>query len=412
MRQPLFAVLLLISRCVSAQEAPSAEERIKSLEERLAKIESAPAKVSQSAFNPSIGMAVDGVFRDYNDRGLFSLRAAELNLEAAIDPFAKGWAVITASNQGVVLEEAAAQTTKLPYSLQLTAGRSFMPFGRLSQWHDHELPMVDRPNSINSFVGGEAQADGVLVRWLAPTPFFLEAMAGTMNKLGTDNNRVDNSSIQPLDRWTHLGRLHANFDLTDDVGMDLGASVAWTPKSAVVPAGAAPYTAGDTADSFRTLSGADLTVRYQPASGGLYKGLIWGTEILQNDERGFDPLTLTPQGRVHSYAGYTNIESKVGRQLRLGAFADLTQLPSMPESRRFVTKSFAAYAGWEFTEFNRLRIEYERVVGTFGNRLTGLPGTDFGENDLQAFRPGHIIMLQWTTVLGYHVHGFRGRWGT
>ena len=48
-----------------------------------------------------------------------------------------------------------------------------------------------------------------------------------------------------------------------------------------------------------------------------------------------------------------------------------------------------------------MRVEYERVTGTFGGTLTGLPGTDFGANELRAFRPGHVVMLQWTTVLGY-----------
>jgi hypothetical protein len=96
----------------------------------------------------------------------------------------------------------------------------------------------------------------------------------------------------------------------------------------------------------------------------------------------------------------------------VGGFADVTGIPGMPVSAKYFTKSFAGYASWEFTEFNRLRVQYERVVGTFGGTLTGLPGTDFGANDLRAFRPGHIVMLQWTTVLGYHVHGFRGRWGT
>lgn len=419
MRLILICTLLLGPVFAAAQdaEAPaetkqSQDERIKALEDRLNKIEGAPAHVSQSAFNPSIGMAIDAIVRDFNDSPNFSLRAAELNLEASIDPFLKGWAVITASNQGINMEEAAFQTTKLPASLQVTAGRFFAPFGRFSQWHDHELPMVDRPTSINTYVGGEAQADGVQLRYLVPTPFFLEAMAVTSNKLGTDNNRVDNLTAQPLDRWTHLGRLHASVDLSDNVGADLGTSLAWTPKSAAIPAGGAPYAAGNERDSWRTLSGVDLTLRYQPSSGGLYKGIIWGTEVMQNNERAFDVYTFAPQGRAHTYAGYTNIEGKLGRQLRVGSFVDVTQLPSMQESRRFLSKSYAGYVTWEFSEFDRLRLEYERVTSTYGGTLGGLPGTDFGANDLLSMHPGHIIMLQWTVVLGYHVHGFRGRWGT
>lgn len=417
MRGLLLTIFLLTPVFCAAEEAPPpsappAEDRIKALEDRLNALEGAPQKVSRSAFNPSIGMAIDAVVRDFNDRGNFSLRAAELNLEAPIDPFLKGWAVITGSDGGLDLEEAAMETTKLPAGLQLTGGRFFAPFGRFSQWHDHELPMVDRPNSINAYVGGESKADGVQLRWLVPTPFFLEAMAASSNKLGSNNNRADNTTARAFDQWTHLGRLHANTDLTDDIGMDLGASLAWTPKSAIVPTGSTPYGVSDLADSWRTLSGVDLTLRYQPSAGGLYKGIIWGTEVLQNNERGFNPLTLQPAGRAHSYAGYTNVEIKLGRSTRAGGLVDVTGIPGVPANRNWYTKSFAAYASYEFTEFNRLRVEYERVLGTFGATLTGLPGTSFGANDLMSLRPGHVVMIQWTTVLGYHVHGFRGRWGT
>jgi hypothetical protein len=422
MRQILALTLLLAPLRAFAQQTPpaadsstpapaSAEDRIKALEDRLSKIEGAPAPVRINSFNPSIGMAIDAIVREYKGSANFSLRAAELNLEAPIDPFLKGWAVITGSNQGIDLEEAAMQTTKLPYSLQFTAGRFFAPFGRFSQWHDHELPMVDRPNSINAYVGGEGQADGVQLRYLVPTPFFLEAIAVTSNKLGTDNNRVSNTTLVPMSQWTHLGRLHASADLSDSISADLGASEAWTPASSYCIVGGVVTTTCRLADSWRTLSGADLTLRYQPSSGGLYHGVIWGTEVMQNDEQGFNPLTLTPTGRVHTYSGYTNIETKMGRSTRIGAFADLTALPDTAK-RDYFTRSVAGYASYEFSEFNRIRIEYEHVSNNFSGTLGGIPGTDYGLNDLIAFRPGDIVMVQWTTVLGYHVHGFRGRWGT
>src|SRR5437870_4562439 len=113
------ALLFLPAPQAAAQDAPSAEERIKSLEDRLAKIEGAPAKASISAFNPAMGMALDLFYRnsDREDKSNFVFRAAELNVEAPIDPFLKGWAIITGSNQGVDIEEATLETTSLPYNL-------------------------------------------------------------------------------------------------------------------------------------------------------------------------------------------------------------------------------------------------------------------------------------------------------
>lgn len=397
-------IFIVASLTAGGAAAQTDSDRLKALEDRVSQLEGAPAKSSISVFNPSIGMAIDAVVRDSNDHANFNLRAAELNIEAPIDPFLKGWAVITGHTGGIDLEEAAMQTTSLPYSLTFTGGRFFSPFGRFSQWHDHELPMVDRPNSINTYIGGEAQSDGVETDYLFPTPFYLGGSFVFMNKLGTDNNRTDNATFQSFDRWTSLARLHSYFDVTDSVGADLGASLAWTPKSDFCSFGTCAVN-----DSWRTLSGADVTVRYQPSAGGMYKGIMWGTEALQNDERGADPFTGAPLGRVHSYSGYSNLETKLGRIMRTGGYVDLTELPT---ASRYNSKTYAGYVTFEITEFNRLRVQYSRIENNFSGTLTMLPGTDFGSNDLVGLHRGNLVMVQWTTVLGHHVHGWRGRWGT
>ncbi|MDE2291430.1 MAG: hypothetical protein KGL53_05050 [Elusimicrobia bacterium] len=407
MRNEFLLLTLLSLPCAAAAQdsaaPPTLQDELHSLEQRVTKLEGAPAPVHINTFNPSVGMAIDAVARG-NDHAVFNLRAAELNLAAPIDPFLTGWAVITGNSGGIDVEEAAMQTTSLPHSLQLTGGRFFAPFGRLSQWHDHELPMVDRPNSIYTYVGGEAHADGLEFDWLLPTPFYLNATYVLSNNLGADNSRTDNSTPRPLDRWTHMFRLHTYADVTDDVGVDLGLTSAWTPKSTFAPAGSR-----GTGDSWRTLSGVDLTVRDMPSSGGMYHGVVWGTEVLQNDEQGWDPFTDASLGRVRSYSGYSNLETKVGRKVHVGGYVDMTELPSAP---RMNSKTAAGYVTYEFDEFNRLRFQYSRIMDNFGGTLTSLPGTDFTANDLAGLHRGNLFMVQWTTVLGYHVHGFRGRWGT
>jgi len=399
----------------TAPDAPpaSTQDRIAQLEARLDKLENAPANASISSFNPAVGMAIDAVVRDSNNRANFDFRAAELNLEAPVDPFLKAWAVITGSNQGVDVEEAAMSTTALPYNMTVRFGRVFAPVGRLSAWHDHELPMVDRPNSLNAYVGGEAHADGLELDYLFPTPFYLEGVLGGYNRIGADNNRVDILGQDSLSEWTYLGRLHTYNEITDSLGFDLGATEAWTPKSGrdltTDPSDAGTAVSVARNRSERELSGVDLTLRYQPAVGGLYKGFIWGTEVLQNDERTYDPTTGAVEGRSVAYAGYSNIETKLGRVVRVGGYADMTELPYQ---NRSVSRSYAGYLTFEITEFDRIRLQYTRVMNNFSGDLSSMPGTDFGYNDLTGMHPGSIIALQWTAVIGYHVHGFRGRWGS
>lgn len=402
-------LLLCLSCAVSAlaQAAPPADDRLSALEARVQKLESAPANASISSFNPAIGMAIDSIVADRNARAKFDFRAAELNVEAPVDPFLKAWAVITGSSGGVDVEEAAVQTTSLPYGLTVRAGRLFAPFGRLSMWHDHELPMVYRPNSLASYVGNEAHADGLDINYLLPTPFYLEGTVGVYNRLGADNTRTDIAAARPFDRWTYLGRLHAYGDLTDSIGYDVGASEAWTPKRDSVPTTAGTIVSPAN-DSWRALSGLDLTIRYQPSVGGLYHGTIWTTEVLQNDERLYAADTGAGLGRTRSYAGYSNVETKLGRVVRAGGFVDVTELPN---DSRSLSKTLAAYVTFEITEFDRVRLQYSHERNNFPGELSSLPGTDFGYNDLAGLHRGSTIAIQWTAIIGYHVHGFRGRWG-
>ena len=397
---PFLLTFALAAAPALAQEtapaaAPSAQEAqtlVQDLARRVEKLESAPAKAGLNSFNPAIGMAIDGAFRDSNDKAAFQFRAAELNVEAPVDPHLKAWAVITGSNGGVDVEEATLETTSLPYNLTVRGGRLFANFGRMAHFHDHELPVVDRPRSLDTYVGGEAQADGVETQWLVPAPFYLNATAGAYNKMGADNARQGNQGQRPLDQFTYLGRVNTYADLTDDQSVELGADSAWTPKRSVAdtagPGGAATGIV-TRSGAWRTLSGVDLTYRYQPAQGGLYKGVTWGTEVLRNDERRFDPVTNLPTGRVQAYAGYSYVEVKGGLRLRGGVMVDLTEDQDIAGK---LTSTYTGFLTYDVSEFQRLRLTYAEAI-------TNVAGTP----------RDRTLALQWTGVIGHHVHGFRDR---
>ena len=384
----LFLLLAALSLAVAAKaEEPVAEARIKSLEERLNKLESAPAKTSLSAFNPAIGVALDTAYSHVNGRSNFNFRAAELNLSAPVDPFVKAWAIIVGSRGGVTIEEGAMQTTALPYNLTVTGGRMFASFGRLAHFHNHELPVIDRPRSLDTLIGGETQADGMEISYLFPTPFYLTATGGVFNKIGGENSRVANADARTMDNFTYLGRLAAYTDLGDDHSVELGVSEAWTPKRFVTET-AAPNTQ-TRRNTWRSLAGVDLVYRWQPASGGGSRGVVWGTEVMQNNERRFDTATNLPTDRVRSYAGFSYIQVKVGPKWRPGVMVDLTE---DLDTAKTLTRTFTGFITYDVTEFQRLRMTFAR---TTDNRPVGLGNNTVG--------------LQWTGVLGKHVHGFRDR---
>jgi len=389
---PLLSLLLLPALASGQNEAPSdlqeTRQRLQNLEERLGKLEGAPAKASLSAFNPAMGLALDLAGMDKNDKAGFQFRAAELGIEAPIDPFLKGWAIFTGSNgnPSIDVEEAALETTCLP-NWTIRGGRLFASFGRLAHFHDHELPLTERPKSLDEFVGGETRADGVEASYLFPTDTYISAVFGMYDKMGASNNRVDPAGSRPLDEFTYLGRLSAYKDVGDDHSVELGVDSAWTPKRTVNADAAG--TIQTRANTWRTLNGLDFTYRYQPAQGGLYRGAVWGTEIMQNDERRVDDATLLPTDRVRAYSGFSYVWIKLGPHWRPGILADLTE---DLDHARALTKTFSAFLSYDATEFQRLRL-------VFSEALVNTPGAP----------RDHTVALQWTGILGRHVHGFRDR---
>lgn len=384
----LLAALLSLAPAARAEEpAPSAEARIKALEERLSKLEGAPAKTSLSAFNPAIGVALDTAYSHVNGRSNFNFRAAELNFSAPVDPFLKAWAIVVGSRGGVTIEEGAMQTTALPYNLTVTGGRMFASFGRLAHFHNHELPVIDRPRSLDTFIGGETQADGVEVSYLFPTPFYLTATGGVYNKIGGENARAANADARTMDNFTYLGRIATYADLGDDHSVELGLSEAWTPKRFVAETTVPGITTRK--NTWRSLAGLDLVYRWQPAANGLFKGAVWGTEVMQNNERRFDTATNLPTDRVRSYAGFSYLQAKIGTHWRPGVMVDLTE---DLDTAKTLTRTFTGFLTYDVTEFQRLRLTFAR---TTDNRPTG--------------RGNNTVGLQWTGVLGKHAHGFRDR---
>lgn len=389
-----FLLFSLLPFAVFAQEAiPAAGEanRLSAIEERLNRLEGKPAKTSLSALNPSIGMSLDLVHRTIDSKARFDFRSAELNIGAPMDPFAKGWVIINAGTDAVALEEAALKTTALPWNLTVTGGRFFASFGRLAHVHNHELPVIDRPTSLDRFIGGESQSDGLEVSYLFPTPFYLNAVVGTYNKLGGGNDRRTNATRTALDRFTYLGRLSTYADLGNNHSLEFGLHSAWTPKREMVEDVATtgfPHGRAMTRKTWRTLSGSDLTYRYHPVSGGLYREIVWSAEVMLNNEQRFDDNRV-PTGRVKASGGFTYVMVKLGRHWRPGLALDLAEDLNNPKR---VTRTYSAMMTYDVTEYQRLRLQFSRAAS---NRHTTLPN--------------NIVALQWSGVLGYHVHGFRDR---
>ena len=416
------------------------EQRIKQLELKVDSALAGTRKVFPSMQNPAIGLVIDtsAGYKSHgqgfnpgdgtgtrdagapfnNDRPAgadFNLRAAEILISADVDPFTRAYAVFSAAADSTsndeatfTAEEAAIVTTRLSYNLTLKGGRFFADFGTLSHRHDHDLPFVDRPASLNAFVGGEGQTNGVEVSWLAPTSTFLRVSAAVGNKFGADfgsaPNNVTNITSRPIKGLTYIGHLQTYYDINDNHNIELGGSIAETPA----------FTDACNCGYFeRRLLGADFKYRWYPLATGLYQSLTVAGELLY-DVGNEDPVnggprinTIGQAARQGAWGGYAYAEYRLSKQWRPGFRFDYYQLPSEPllvtnfftglpastlnaGGDRTANKTYSPYLTFFASEFQRLRLQYNHYSA--GN----------AQNADEFF-------LQWTVVLGSHAHGFSER---
>lgn len=300
------------------------EQRIAALESKLAAAEAkagsatavppaAPAQATppasgQSRFNPEVSLILQGKYvsmKDIDERGPtgfwragghdhdhggefkrgWSLDHTELVLGANIDPFWSGRAIVALRDGEAEVEEAWFRTTGLGNGLGLKGGRYRSGIGYLNEQHPHQWDFADAPLMYQAMFGthgGYAQ-DGVQLKWLAPTPVFLElgVEAGRgQNFPGSDRNKNGNGA----------GAAFAH------VGGDVGISHSWRAGLSYLRTAARERETEmldngglDAQGFFRGRSAtwlADFVWKWSPDGNPKYRNFKFQTEYFQRSERG------------------------------------------------------------------------------------------------------------------------------
>ncbi len=386
---------------------PVLAKQVKELNERVDQVSENQKKTRPNEFNPSIGFVGESIVSYNNQPNTatgsprpggwdFWQRTMELDLAASVDPFAKGYAVLNASadtatgEASVGVEEAAIQTTSLPWNLELKGGRFFGEFGRLSYVHDHELPFVNRPLVLDNYIGGESQTDGLQVNWLMPVPHYVTLTAGIGDKFGDDpNNPGAERPFGGLSFWSRLGTY---FDLTSNWQLEGGVSGLWNPEAG---SGVEPLTLADgtTATQLeRRVAGMDLKLSYVPLQENQFKSFTWGTEFLFSDNNyRFQPELGNPSTSfVSSYGLYSYFTYKWSREWSAGFLFDWVQNADNNNAQTFAYSPYLTYA---ISHWNQLRLQY---TYTQPNAATG-------------YKDSSAVYLQWVWIIGSHSHGWSGR---
>lgn len=358
-----------------------------------------PRSGSQNFFNPD--MSVIGLFeaRTSNDKSVdfdnkMSVREVEIALQGVVDPFAR-YDVFLALHDGssIELEEGYGTLLRLPLGFQAKAGKFLAGFGRINEVHTHALPQIDKPLVYQQFFGDHGLCGvGVGLSNVLPLGWYSEFVAQGFMPQSHTHTEVEGEHHHhetlftgyPAQKPVWLGRWRNQVDLREDLTAELGFS--------------GVYGKDNTAEVLETkAAGASFTLKYRPLRSLGQWGLTWQTEYLTGTQR--IPVTAVHE-HVHEHDGevethlettqtvgrrsfnglYSYLELQASRNWFLGARYDRTHVPSDPDK---VLEGWAGILGYRFSEFNQVRLQYNRYRRSWDTPLSQL-------------------FLQWNISIGPH----------
>lgn len=349
-----------------------------------------------NAFNPAISLILNGSYSHHSldpdtyERAGFplvgeggpspqglSLGESELSMSANIDDKFYGQITLAVGSEGgqdeVAIEEAFIDATALPAGFNLRLGRFYSNIGYLNSHHTHTDNFADRPLAYQAFFGNQYGDDGVQLRWLAPTPFFLE--------LGGEIFRGE--------RFPAAGAQHGGIgtrSLFAHAGGAIGSDSEWLAGVSTLRAKADGAEDGFSGDS--RLYIADATWKWAPQGNFKDGGVTLRGEYVRDDREGRyidpeDPEATIPWNGRRS-GGYLEAVYRFNRTWDVGYRYDrLWADDGGPFASDFDPERHSAEITWRNSEFSlfRLQLSHDR------------PNADDRDN---------AVTLQYQTSLGAH----------
>jgi hypothetical protein len=336
-----------------------------------------------SSFNPAIGVtfqgqawAYDNDPEDYAIPGFplggeagpapegLSLAETELTLSANVDDKFTAMlnlpVVIEDGETVVEIEEAWVETLGLPAGLAIRMGRFFSDIGYLNDRHFHSWDFADQPLPYQAFLGNQYLDDGLRLRWLAPTDFYLEVSGEVLRGDRYPAGGAANSGVGAT-------------TLSATTGGDISISNSWQFGLSWLGADAEERASGGE-DAPLLFAGdtdlyiADFIWKWAPNGNSRQRNLTFQAEYLWRDETGGYTLPDGSGGPwdVGQQGWYAQAVFQPFPRWRFGARIDglsgsdpgaawigTPLYPPGSDPRRY-----SLMVDWSNSEFSRLRFQY------------------------------------------------------
>jgi hypothetical protein len=276
----------------------------------------------------------------------FDMSEAEASFQAIVDPYARADFFLSASPEGLEIEEGYLTLTSLPAGLLAKVGKMKQQFGKVNTLHPHSLPWADVPLANINLLGGEEGLNdsGISVSKLILNPvMFLEATG----EVYQGNSGVFQSHTRSDVSW--VARLRGYRDITESTNLDVGASFARGHN--------------DAGPDFTTrLFAVDATLRYRPLQRAIYRRFMGRTELFWSRREQED-------GTVPAFGMYLSGDYQFARRWFAGARYDWSERSfdsSLKDKGPSIVLTY-----WP-SEFSQIRSQYRRInfaEGTTSNEL-------------------------------------------
>ncbi|MDP6502174.1 MAG: hypothetical protein QF886_01105, partial [Planctomycetota bacterium] len=275
---------------------------------------------SLSAFNPRITVFADLLARA-DDRTVrnedgdiigdrIALRETEIDFRADVDPFAKGMLILaleeeTPNQFDITIEEGYATFETLPFNLHAKAGRFRTGFGQINKLHLHDLPQVNYPLPVRTFLGEEGDVqNGLAVSYLAPE------FSGFVPELDFQLLNGENEPVLAggdSNSPAYLGHLKLFRDVGENQFIELGVSHLYGFNDA-------------NNDQATHLSGLDFLYKWKPLESGESRSFVLQSELfyLDREQSGAD---------IHSLGAYGYGQYQLAKRWYAGIRGDWSEFP-------------------------------------------------------------------------------------
>jgi len=355
--------------------------------------------MSGNEYNPAIGVVLNGAFRaydknpeDYAIPGIppgvqpeiaeegFTIGESEFIFTANVDDWFYGRVTAAVEQEdggfNTSLEEAFLDTLSMPANTTLRFGRFYSSIGYLNDKHAHTWDFSDQALPYSVFLDTQYGDDGIQLRWLAPTDFYLE--------LGAEAFR---GTSYPAEGAAHNGvGTHSLFAKT---GGDVGNSNSWQAGISWLKAAARDADYGDEYDPLEfdgntSIYIADFVWKWAPNGNIRDRNLIFQTEYLWRNQKGDYLLSDTgPQQSINSDTSgwYAQLIYQWQPGWRMGLRVDGLSLDDPgPQFAGTALEEigddplrYSLMVDYSHSEFSRIRLQLERdETGLENNNLLTL----------------------------------------